>query len=521
MSNETAQPGADTEFIYDEVPYPALTFSQTHPDTLATMACFHGIDAADPANCRVLEVGCGSGANLLAMAYTLPNSSFEGVDLSAVHIAEAQASAKELGLSNAAFRQLDITDLDINELGKFDFIIAHGVYSWVPGFVRTAILKLYSTCLAENGVGFISYNTYPGCHIRELVWNPMRFHTEGIASWKEKVESGKMFIGAMANSTDPNSIFSALIKQELQRLADKPAAIVFHDDLEDTNTPFYFHQFTDDVRKSGLKYFAEADAKWLNLGGLSKDAQIFLKSMEFDPERREQYLDFIRCNRFRNTLVCRTDVPVTRGPNVERMKNFFVTAHTEPVKRVEDINTPDVMKFRVPQGPTLGVDHPLTKAAFIVLGNTWPDRLRFDELVKAALKIIDPLAAEALPDDIETVAGYLAEAFRSGIVKLHRYHPSFFNGISERPHINAFAAWQLRSGSNSLAILTDAVIQPKYDLISKLIPLLDGTHDRASLEQELRASVPELKENAEVNDKLPEIIESNLKAIAEAGLFAA
>lgn len=153
--------------LYDEIPYPGFPLPQTHPDRLATLATLFGMKPAPPAACRVLEVGCGDGGNLIPMALGLPESQFLGIDLAEKPVAAGCALIHSLGLQRIHLRTLDLMDAG-RQLGEFDYIIAHGVYSWVPGEVRDGLLRLCRMLLAPNGVAYVSYNTYPGFHRREL-----------------------------------------------------------------------------------------------------------------------------------------------------------------------------------------------------------------------------------------------------------------------------------------------------------------------------------------------------------------
>jgi SAM-dependent methyltransferase len=134
---------------------------QTHPDRLAAMARLFGMRPAPVTACRVLELGCGSGANLIPQAYYLPESRFTGIDMAAEPIAVARAMAGDLGLSNIDLRVADLRDLG-TEVGEFDYIFAHGLYSWIPADVRDRLLAVCSERLAPQGVAFVSYNVYPG-----------------------------------------------------------------------------------------------------------------------------------------------------------------------------------------------------------------------------------------------------------------------------------------------------------------------------------------------------------------------
>jgi SAM-dependent methyltransferase len=180
---------------YDLVPYPSVPFPQTHPDRLATVGRLYGLETVPPERCRYLELGCGSGMNLLSMAALLPEAQFLGIDLAAEPIAIAQRHVRELGLRNLIFLQGDITTIaTTGDLGAFDYIAAHGVYSWVPEPVRAALLALCARHLSAHGVAYISYNTQPGCHMRQMAWEMMRFHVRAIEAPKERLDQGLALI---------------------------------------------------------------------------------------------------------------------------------------------------------------------------------------------------------------------------------------------------------------------------------------------------------------------------------------
>src|SRR5262249_26620757 len=147
---------------YDEVVYPSYVYSQTHPDRLATIATLLGMNPTSVESCRVLELGCGAGGNLIPMAFDLSESGFVGIDLAGSAISQGRELIKALGLKNISLQQADLMDLS-SELGKFDYIIAHGLFSWVPEVVRDRILAICRAHLAPEGVAYISYNAYPGC----------------------------------------------------------------------------------------------------------------------------------------------------------------------------------------------------------------------------------------------------------------------------------------------------------------------------------------------------------------------
>ncbi|MBA3531908.1 MAG: class I SAM-dependent methyltransferase, partial [Ardenticatenales bacterium] len=162
---------------YDETPFLKQTY--VHVDGMATIAALQGLRPAPVAACRVLELGCGSGSNLIAMAYGLPESRFLGIDLSAQQSADGQATVAELGLPNVEIRQGDILAVD-DSFGPFDYIIAHGVYSWVPPVVREKVLSICRERLAPQGIAYVSYNVFPGWHPLLIIREMLRYHTRDL-----------------------------------------------------------------------------------------------------------------------------------------------------------------------------------------------------------------------------------------------------------------------------------------------------------------------------------------------------
>ena len=161
---------------------------------------------------RVLELGCGNGSNLVSHAFGLPDSHFVGVDLSEKHIEIANSSAAELDLPNIEFRKMDVMEMDVEDFGQFDYITAHGLFSWVPEFVREKVLSLFEAMLTENGVGYVSYNAYPGAYQREMVRSIMRLHTNQIDDPQAKVDQAISFLRVLSENTTDQDVYRQILK---------------------------------------------------------------------------------------------------------------------------------------------------------------------------------------------------------------------------------------------------------------------------------------------------------------------
>src|SRR4051794_8482790 len=138
------------ETSYDEVPYHSRPIYPTHPDCIATVGALMGVPVVPLTRCRVLEIGCAAGGNLLPMALQLPEARFVGLDLSTRQIEEGEATRRALGIDNARLLAMSLTDLDAS-FGQFDYILCHGVFSWVPRPVQERILEICRAHLSPNG----------------------------------------------------------------------------------------------------------------------------------------------------------------------------------------------------------------------------------------------------------------------------------------------------------------------------------------------------------------------------------
>src|SRR5262245_5975192 len=278
--------------------------------------------------CRVLEVACGDASNLLPIAYGLPESEFAGFDLAARPIVAGQRAAERIGLRNLTLVQRDIADFP-TESGQYDYIIAHGVYSWVPLETRDRLLALLARHLAPDGVAFVSYNLYPGCHVRRMVWEMLRFHTDHLPDPQQRIEEAKTLARLLANGRSVHDEYSTAVRRELEQVADRDPTVLFHDDLAETNDPVYFHQFAEHAVRHGLQFLGEAELQTMGYGGLAPEARSVFA--HFDRLTREQYLDFMRGRRFRQTLLCHAGIALDGEIGPDKFDGFLLGARA-PVR---------------------------------------------------------------------------------------------------------------------------------------------------------------------------------------------
>ena len=468
--------------LYDEVLYPAQTFPQTHPNRLATVAFLRGMEPAQVNRCRVLELGCGVGSNLIGMAFQLPGSQFIGLDLARRPIASGQTFVRELGLGNIGLHSIDVCEANPERFGRFDFIIAHGLYSWVPQPVRERILAICREMLEPQGVAYISYNAYPGNHMRDLVRGMMRFHTARFENPIDKVGQARGLLKFLAGSTRKSDYYVAAIQAQFERTLKYVDEAFFHDDLSEVNQPFYFHEFISDAGRHGLQFVGEARASNLNSGNYTPEVMERMKELERAPEVvREQYKDFISGSAFRETLLCHRELEIASDLLLERVPKLYASCDAVPKE-----DGGEGTLFRSPGGAKLETKHPLICAALKSLVSHWPAAVSFEMLLadaRAATVVAEP-DNRAEVDEAEILAEALRRAYRVGFLQLQVFPHEVTNVVSKCPSASRLARFLLERGEFATNQLHVSVRFPD-PLSRRLVQLLDGTRNQEMLTCEL------------------------------------
>src|SRR4051794_26649978 len=242
-----------TETAYDAVRYSNFPYAQTHPARLATVAILHGLEVPDPQHGSVLELGCGAGANLIAMATATPGVRALGVDLAAGPIAEGQAAIAAIGLPNVVLRQGDVRTLTDGRLGTFDYVVAHGVYGWMPADANDALLAVIAAALAPDGVAYVSYNAQPGGYFRRMLRDVGLWHARAAPdALARAAKAQELYRFLKERRVSDADTYGALLAREVPSLADGPLYRLVHDDLGEHWEPVWFADFAAHAARHGL-----------------------------------------------------------------------------------------------------------------------------------------------------------------------------------------------------------------------------------------------------------------------------
>lgn len=487
--------GVSGEFrAYDALPYVGEAYPQTHPSALFSAAWLLGMSPPEPRRCRVLELGCADGTNLIAMAAGLPQSTFVGIDGSAVQVAQGQALLAQTGLRNVKFQTADLRSL--GALGTFDYIIAHGVYSWVAPDAQAALLSLCGESLAQQGVAYISYNALPGWHTGRIVRDLMRYHASKFDTIPEQIRQARAVLRFVAESAigEQHAATLGAFVPYLERMDDD---YLFHDYLEENNRPMLAWDFVQEAEAAGLAYLGDAELH--RMAGLSLSASVrqVIEGFTDDPLRQEQYLDFITDRSLRRTLLCRSGAGLQRELDLHRARRLCYSTGL-----VEEVGSEPVC-FR----------HRRTKDAVVIT----------DPVHLAALRMLQTQAPRPVPfSALAAVAGgsglegLLLRGVLQGVIQPHAEELPITADIAHRPEVWWLARLQAASGRSLISRLHHTL--PLTSAVEPLvIQYLDGTRTVAEVHAELLPMIG--VDDGDPGAALSEVLASILQRCAREGLL--
>ena len=465
---------------YDAIPYEDCPLTESHPDYLSVIGQLFGMATAPPDHCRVLELGCASGGNLIPMAYYWPNSTFVGVELSQKQAAIGDQLIRELQLDNISIMQADILTLD-ESVGKFDYIIVHGVYSWVPPVVQDHVIKLCRQLLNPNGIAYISYNTFPGWKLRLPIRDMMLHHSRNATSPREKLDKSIEMLQILATGiSETSSLSEKWLKKEIIHLLDRSPSYLMHDYLEQNNSPVYFHDFMDHAGGHQLQYLGDADLYSMLGTTLTKEAEAELDKIE-DLIEYEQYLDFFYMRNFRTSLLCHEQIDIIRDLDADRLREWYFYAQLKSQQEI-DLYSTEPQVFVDHSGTSFDISHPLTKAAVVELAYIYPNSHSWPDLVQRAQTVLEEVESPYAEADTNNLLMELFNLYVSQGLRLTAVKRSFSNQFTTHPRANRLARVYSSHYKECIASVHHASL--RLDPMEQyLLTLLDGENSLDVIQQ--------------------------------------
>jgi methyltransferase-like protein/2-polyprenyl-3-methyl-5-hydroxy-6-metoxy-1,4-benzoquinol methylase len=481
----------DLRAAYDEAPYESYAQPQSAPGQLAAIAWAFGLDPPDVNGARVLEIGCAAAGNLIPFAAMHPLARTVGIDLSQVQIEQGRRRVRALGLDNVELIHSDIADIayrGLAAMGQFDFIICHGVYSWVPDQVQEAILAACGQLLSPAGVAYVGYNTYPGWKAKEIVRDAMLLSVGDSTRIDEKLYLARSMVDFLGKVAQPDSVLARALNDYQLMAAAAGDYYLLHEELEIFNAPCYFRDFVYRARAHGLDYLAEAKPEYSFASNYGPTVADHLLDHADDQILLEQHLDFVVNRHFRQTLLVRAEraPQISRRLDRTRCRRMHFAASLPSLTgetRLDDSS----QQYGDPDGSNLVTRDAGLKAAIDALTDRWPWTLSWQELVDAARARLARVGIEVAPDFEARIDRLLECLIIQGQAR-YRLAP-----VLPEP---ACTPLRLNEAARRMAELTredtDAFIfnhwhelLPLSPVDRHLLPLLDGCRDRQALVEAL------------------------------------
>lgn len=427
---------------FDALPYRHGAIPATHPARLGAIARLLGHGAAPPDRCRVLELGCGEGLNLLPLAERFPHSQFTGVDFSPVQIQTGEEARLAAGIGNAHLVCADLREFE-PEAGAFDYVIAHGVYSWVSDPVKDRLLKLCARTLTAQGVGYVSYNVHPGWGLLGSLRAILRSELAGVSD--PPAHLGRLLPALQRAFAAQSTPYAKLMQEALAAMQAKPAALLFHDELEVVNDPVTFLDFTAHAATHGLQYFAEADFASMPLDHLPTEARAALAGLEVDFLHGQQLLDLLGHRQFRTSLLTRAGAPPAREPDPGVITECAVGFHLRAVDGRIDLAAGVPLRLLGRHDFLLSVEKPAQKAFFAALCEAFPQRIAFSQAVTRAVELLHEHGLTGEVDSAPLAVG-LVKLFAIDQCDLLLAGEGAWLRLSEQPAPSPLMRHQARTG---------------------------------------------------------------------------
>jgi len=465
---------AENAADYDELPYLTGAMNSTQPARLAAVAHLFGLTPKPVATARVLEIGCSLGGNVIPLAVRFPDAEFLGIDISPVQIDAARKRANDLGIKNCSFQCVSLTELG-KTIGRFDYIICHGVYSWVPPHVQAAIFTVVAERLKPEGVAQVSFNVLPGWR----AWQP--FRDAALAMLPDKMPIGQKVTAALdllnfivAANGDDNYGYNSALKELSQRLKMHHAYYIGHEHLEDANNPTTFKDFVTKADAAGLAYLGDCNISTMTPRNMKPQVmQEVMRRTGGNLIAMEQMLDILTSRTFRNALLIKKDAAsqVKRDLDLSR----FDTLHFAAARDAEFKPTLNAAIVQLGAGLQAQIESPAGAQALKKVFDARPGTVSLATLLEGQLQAME-------------IRRIFAEMLLANALTPYSTPIPAASNLPEKPK----AFWLAQQDAKAGAAYTANLSHNRFELTplsAFLLARMDGKNTKTELVTELAAEL--------------------------------
>jgi methyltransferase-like protein/2-polyprenyl-3-methyl-5-hydroxy-6-metoxy-1,4-benzoquinol methylase len=461
---------------YDQLPYISRPFPQTRPAHLAGLARLFKLEPPPVAHARVLELGAAAGGNLIPLAARHPDAQFVGVDLSGVQVAQAQERINQLNLRNIKIEVKDLTDITA-EFGEFDYIICHGVYSWVPGPVREAILRICRDNLSPQGLAVVSYNVLPGWRLPQVMRDAFLDTLPVDAPPQERNVRARELASLLVAHCSGTNAYRQVSADWGNRVMNFADDYLGHEFLEQNNEPCTFSTFMNQANAHGLSFLAEAELHTMVLDNMATATAEKVRELTQNALiPTEQIMDVLTGRTFRHTVLVKgaQEPRINRQLSLQSVAGLHLTARANLV--IEKLN----------------------RGAYVTSEGSLALNTPNNATTAMAQRIAARLPGSSCAHDLVKPGAYMAElqlaqdlifkmALR-GLGALSTEPVVTARSLPERPEVDPLVRQDAARGAAFTANLRHE--HASLDALSQLVlPLLDGTRDTEAILEKVSEAV--------------------------------
>ena len=478
--------------------FESLPSPERHIQRFETLGFLFGLDVAPADNARVLSIASGNGRNIIPQAARYPNSEFLAFDNDKEVIKEAKEYAAYLGLKNIVFKHASVQSIELDE-NSFDYIICHGLYSWVDKEIQKSILDLTQRVLKETGLAYISFNCLPGWYERGKLQKLLLEKTASIKGDEEKVSIARKELKDLKEKTSEKHI-----ETEITHCLAQSDAFIFHELLNKDARAFHLRQFVAEANGRGLYYLADAYPKRMRAYRIEESTQLLDEGerqniVGLSRVKQEQHMDHMLPLSFRALLLSKQNVEHATC-DVQRIKQCFLSSPLLPEKEKVDVFATQSILFYGPQDSSAEIREPFLKAFFLSFRHIWPDALPFEELCSLATKLSGgEFKEEELLEEIKKFYFFglldiqkqkiIEEGAEREVPKHIRYEALHSRWVTTKKH----------------------EFVPIDDMDAAILPLLDGKTTEAELAAFLFKEVKEFAIESHSEEEAKELLEASLE----------
>jgi SAM-dependent methyltransferase/methyltransferase-like protein len=462
---------------YDAFFFESLSNPERHIDRLYAQALLKGVLPTHPRCAQVLEIGCSTGANIIPQAILYPKSHFVGVDVSKEQISLAQNVSLSLGLKNIEFLPIGVEHL--NRISRsFDYIICHGLYSWVGLDTQRMLIEQIAHYLSPNGVGYLSYNTKIGWQNCQLIKRHLIECTHEILDSSVKIARARKIIEAALEIGRINELLlHSRTVQFLTYLAAVSDALLLHEYLNPHASGVSVRTLDHDLKAYHLQYFGDArpQRESVDLIGFdtASSSQIDIRQQMTSAEK-DDLNDLLRPKSFRAALVVRAGLKEKRVDSNELLSSLYFASPLVLLSQEVDIDTnaPSAYLFMRGEEQPFRVFEEIVARIVIKLTQTWPE----------------PVSGQSLFTSLHTDSerSELLRLIYSGAIEVSSGNFGCTSVLEYKPATSPYV--RLQAQSNTIV----STLKHEYfrinDFERLLLKLLDGTKTKESLADAMQSA---------------------------------